>query len=233
MFVRCGTIYTVSNSTTRVAFADMSMSCYSKDHIPYAVIGYLTLFGLLAQAMLLILYPFKIFKVLLSKIGVRGQLEIIITTFVEKFYGCYRDGLGGGRDMRSFSGLYFVLRMVLVITNDIGSPTVAVFYIFLFLTCATLLISFFKPYKRILDNLIDTLVLTLLMVLVLCYLSLSSNILLSMVLAFSPIVVFLFAYVWKFLSDRGLLKNRFVGKCMTPSIIFQDKPTDERSTLLP
>ena len=29
--------------------------------------------------------------------------------------GCYRNGLDGGRDMRSFSGLYFFLRMVVYI----------------------------------------------------------------------------------------------------------------------
>ena len=31
--------------------------------------------------------------------------------FVEKVHNCYRNGLDGGRDLRSFSGLYFFLRM--------------------------------------------------------------------------------------------------------------------------
>lgn len=241
MFVRCRAIVTVSNSTKSVAYADMSMSCYSKEHIPYIVVGYLTLFGLLAQTMLLILYPFKIFKAFLSKIGVCGQLEIIITTFVEKFHDCYRDGLDGGKDMRSFSGLYLILRMVLIITNDIGSTKVALFYIFLFLTLAAFLVAFFKPYKHFLDNLTDTLVLALLMVLVLCYVCMSSNIImLSMVLCCSPIVVFVFVHVWKLfkcLRERCLLKNKCMEKYMSQSIIllfkFQDKPVDEQSTLLP
>ena len=42
----------------------------------------------------------------LSKIKFGGHIEIKLNIFVEKFYTCYRDGLSGGRDMRSFSGLY-------------------------------------------------------------------------------------------------------------------------------
>ena len=33
--------------------------------------------------------------------------------FVETFYGCYRNGLDGGKDMRSFADLHFVLRGML------------------------------------------------------------------------------------------------------------------------
>ena len=37
--------------------------------------------------------------------------------FVEKINGCYRDGLDGGRDMRSFSGFYLLVRMVMVLVG--------------------------------------------------------------------------------------------------------------------
>ena len=54
----------------------------------------------------LILYSLKCFRSCLSKCKLDS---LALTAFVEKFSGCYKDGLDGGRDMRSFSGLYFVL----------------------------------------------------------------------------------------------------------------------------
>lgn len=233
-FVRCGSILTASNISSHVTLADRCLPCYSKEHIPYVTIGYLTLFFLLMQTLVLILYPCKVFKVFASKIGLRGQLEIIITTFVEKFYGCYRDGLDGGRDMRSFAGLYFALRIVLVLTNDIGSTKVSLFYTLIFLTSTALLISFFKPYKRIVDNFSDTLVFTLLILLGLCYLCLSTNIIASIVFGFSPTVVFLFAHIWKLFKFLGILKCELIGKRLLQymPVKFQYEP-DVRSTLLP
>ena len=38
--------------------------------------------------------------------------SLSLTAFTEKFYGCYRDGLDGGRDMRSFASFYFLLRYI-------------------------------------------------------------------------------------------------------------------------
>jgi hypothetical protein len=60
-------------------------------------------------ALLLVFYPIGAFRKCLSKC----KLEILsFTLFTEKFYGCYRDGLDGGRDMRSFAGFYFLLRFL-------------------------------------------------------------------------------------------------------------------------
>ena len=72
---------------------------------------------------MLIFYPIRKFKAYLSKVKFGGYIEIKFNIFVEKFYTCYRDGLNGGRDMRSFSGLYFIFRVVLVIVNDLDTST--------------------------------------------------------------------------------------------------------------
>ena len=59
--------------------------------------------------LLLILYPLKCFQVCLSKC----KLDfLVVNIFVQKFHRCYKDGLNGQRDMRSCSGLYFLLRLV-------------------------------------------------------------------------------------------------------------------------
>ena len=119
-------------------------------------------------ALLLILYPIKRFRVLLSKCRMDC---LALITFVEKFHGCYRDGLDGGRDMRSFAGLYFFLRFVpflFRINKHIVINAVWSYLVFIFLAC-TLLIALARPYKRMYMNVIDTLLLADLTLL--CHLS--------------------------------------------------------------
>lgn len=84
----------------------------SYEHLPFATISItLFLFTVLPPVLLLVLYPFQMFRSLLFKClpkRLRGPLNI----FVEKFYSCYRDGLDGGRDMRSLAGLYFFVLLL-------------------------------------------------------------------------------------------------------------------------
>ena len=63
----------------------------------------------LLPILLLTFYPLKLFKGAMSKCRLEG---FALTIFVEKFHSCYRDGLDSGRDMRSFSGFYFLLRIL-------------------------------------------------------------------------------------------------------------------------
>ena len=110
---------------------------------------------------LLLLYPFKHFQALLSKCRLDG---IALNTFVEKFNGCYRNGLDGGKDMRSFAGLYFVVRLLIFASNSIASellisqndPFLVRNIIF---TITTLLVALCRPYKEKYMNVLDTLLL--------------------------------------------------------------------------
>ena len=58
--------------------------------------------------LLLILYPLKAFRSCLSKCHLN---YITVNIFIEKIHGCYRNDLDDGLDMRSFSGLYFLLQL--------------------------------------------------------------------------------------------------------------------------
>ena len=59
------------------------------------------------------LIPFKPFRVCLAK----RRLDLIgISILVGMFHCCYRDGTDGGRDTRSFSDLYFLLRYLVCLT---------------------------------------------------------------------------------------------------------------------
>ena len=82
---------------------------FSVPKYAYIIIPFIFVFNIL-PVLLLVLYPFKLFRRCLSKCKL-DRLFVII--FVEKFHGCYSDGLDGGKDMRSFCGLYFLLVILL------------------------------------------------------------------------------------------------------------------------
>ena len=108
--------------------------------------------------LLLTLYPIRAFRSCLSKFNLNLSAVHI---FTDKVYSCYRNGLDGGRDMRSISGLYFFLRPVVYL--------IALFHLFLdkyvsiniwfvhgTMSCTiSLLIAFAKPYKKCYMNFLD------------------------------------------------------------------------------
>ena len=71
---------------------------------------------------LLLLYPVGIFQRLLSKCT-SNRFRIILHIFVEKFQSCYRDGLNNAKGIRSFSGFYFLLRLIIYLANIINRST--------------------------------------------------------------------------------------------------------------
>ena len=131
-------------------------------HRPYPILIFSTLllliFGII-PILLLVLYPFKSFRMCLSKCKMD---TLFITIFVEKFHGYYRDGLNGGRDMRSFSGLYYLMMILLssysafeIKRLHISSP---LYYALIFLSFS-LLMTIVRPYKHNYMNILDTLLL--------------------------------------------------------------------------
>ena len=108
--------------------------------------------------LLLIFYPFKAFRVCLSKCKLE---RLFITIFVEKFHSCYRDGLDGGRDMRSFSGLYYTMIILLSLYSVLFQRlhiSSWLYYGLIFLSFS-LLIIIVRPYKQNYMNILDTLLL--------------------------------------------------------------------------
>ena len=149
-------------SSTSAAFYDPSIPCNDKSNIGLAILAVVLLcvFNIL-PALLLTLYPIKVFRVCLSKCKIDGMA---VTTFVNKFHGCYRDSLDGGRDMRSFSGLYFFLRALsgcIRFVFHLLLPNIWLSYALLYLS-STLLIACAKPYKKTYMNVIDTIFLSIL-----------------------------------------------------------------------
>ena len=141
---------------------DLSIAYGSNAHIPFAIIAVATLFILsFIPPLILTLYPFKLFRWLLSKC----QLDLIaIKIFADKIQSYYRTGLDGGKDMRSLSGLYFYLRMcillVTVTTKSFNLLNNTWCSAGIMLLCTSLTVAIVRPYKKNSMNVIDALLLS-------------------------------------------------------------------------
>ena len=150
----------------RVTLFDPTVVYFSRAHLPYAVIGIicLLLFSVL-PTLLLLFYPTRVFRACIGKCKLSIRHQAALQTFVEKFQHCYKDGLDGGRDMRSLSGLYFILRGVVMISHELQLVNLRentwLFRTLIF-SIVTLVYSYIKPYKKWYMNLIDILLLSLL-----------------------------------------------------------------------
>ena len=110
---------------------------------------------------LLCFYPTKILRNLLSKC-LSSRLLIFLNTFMEKFHYSHRDGLDGTKDMRSFSGLYFLLRIMVYSAEAFSRATINVdphFARGFVFSVAALIIALSQPYKRKCMNIMDCILL--------------------------------------------------------------------------
>jgi hypothetical protein len=147
---------------TYVAGVDQTFLYGSTEHLLFAIPATFLFFILgVLPTFFLILYPIRPFRVLFSKCRLDG---VVINTFAEKFYSCYRTGLDGGRDMRSFAGLYFVTRVLLFLSNVLAgglqiSENDPYFMRNIVLAITVLLIVVCRPYKEAYMNKVDTILL--------------------------------------------------------------------------
>lgn len=142
---------------------DLSVPYGGREQMIFAAISVL-FFGILnlLPTLLLILYPFRFFQALLSRCR---RVQIPVERFVRKFNSCYKDGLDGtGKDMRSFAGLYFVVRLTLFLVGGLGGallisnndPYLLRNVIF---TITGVLVALCRPYRATYMNVLDTLLL--------------------------------------------------------------------------
>ena len=77
---------------------------------------------------------------------------------MEKFHCSYKDGLDGTRDMRSFSGIYFLLRIIVFFTEAFSRATIKLnpdFARGFVFSVAALIFTLSRPYKRKYMNIMD------------------------------------------------------------------------------
>ena len=139
---------------------DNNISITSAQYITtVSIVVLIFLLSNILPVLLLIMYPFGTFSKMLSKLRL-DRISLMI--FMEKFHCCYRDGLDGKRDMRSFSGIYFFLILCSVISTKTFHHYFGFNKWFTFgLTCSimVLFIALCRPYKKMYVNIFDTLLL--------------------------------------------------------------------------
>ena len=115
----------------------------------------LLVFGVL-PALLLAAYPIRILRSLLLINRLSGRFKVALNIFVEKFYSCYRDGLDGGKDMRSFASLHLIIQLLFPLLRAFIISSIVIFF-----GGCCLLILLLKPCKKKYMNNIDACILAL------------------------------------------------------------------------
>jgi len=150
----------VISGTSRVLHVDATVHFLSEEHLPFAIIAFLILGFTFLLPILLVFYPCKIFNRCFYCCGRRWWLAL--NTFVEAFQGCYKNGVTGGWDFRSISGIYLLLRFILLFANYHMVHQIGWLLRALMLLGLSIFILIVQPYKKSYMNVFDGLLLALL-----------------------------------------------------------------------
>ena len=172
---------------------DLSLNYGDTHHLSFAIpMTVISILFYFPPSLLLILYPVKMFRSFLSKCGLNF---IAVHIFIDKVHSCYRTGLDGGRDMRGFSGFYFLLRSAVYLSSLSHAVSLYIYIndwftlgALFFLAALTMAVA--QPYCKAYMNYWDIAILSHLAIT--CY-SLSSGVralLLARILLSVPVTVF-------------------------------------------
>ena len=199
------------SNTHRFAEADAGIEYFSQEHALYALISILVIPFIIVPPIFLILYPIKAFRSLLFKCHLSTRTIASLNIFVEKYYSCYRDGIDGGKDMRSLASVYFILRWIAFFTFKVTSLSAALVLVAIIYVSYGTVIALVRPYKKTYMNIIDTLIienLALLALMVDKYLLEDSNTSLAL---FYAIILSIFSFL-PLLGLTGFIAHRLCLK---------------------
>ena len=132
---------------------------FSVQYAPFLVSSIVTtLFVCILMPTLLFLYSIKPFYRFLEKMHFTYLLPgEKATHFLNAFYHCYKDGTNGGYDQRYFASLLFYIKLIIILSYSYALNWAQQYVIQQILcTIAILMISVFQPYKRMLYNIVDS-----------------------------------------------------------------------------
>ena len=135
--------YNMSRSQTIHSFVD-SRTSGPGANIAVVVSSGIFLFAFLPPVFIIALYPIRTFRNLMLKCCHR-RFICILNFFVEKYHSCYKDGLDGGKDMRSFASAYFFITILIYAVWSISNS-----YLSLAIMAGgySLVIAIVQPYKK-------------------------------------------------------------------------------------
>ena len=123
-------------------------------HLPYACLAlfFLLTFTLLPM-LLLFLYPCSCFQACLNRTGCSCQP---LHTFMDIFQGHYKNGTNATRDLRFFSGLYLLLRVVVYASTVVTHQIASYAYTTAIIAVLAASVALARPYKKRMYNIVDT-----------------------------------------------------------------------------
>ena len=140
-------------------YYDASVQFLHGEHLLFAIlVTIISSIFIAIPPVLLLLYPTSIFQKCLTCCRINCYA---LRTFADIFQGCYKNGTNGTRDYRYFAGLYFLLRIVIVLLTLLDFSTDIAISALVYLI-ASLSFALFQPYKKRVYNVVDSLILALL-----------------------------------------------------------------------
>ena len=139
-------------------FYDGTVAYFGESHISLAIIAIVVIVLFIAlPPIALIVYPFQCVQKCLSRYRLNRPA---LVAFMDAFQGCYKDGTNGTRDLRFFSAVYMLLRVLLYALHfSLSRYELYSRMLYSILLIAAILVVFtavFRPYKKNLYNNIDT-----------------------------------------------------------------------------
>ena len=161
LMVQCQCLSVISELRVCRQYLDPNIGCWRAQHLLYAIPALVIAFFFnILPTFLLMLYPFKVFRMLLQQCKLD---TLALFNFTDKFYCYYKDGIRLKPDLRWCSGLYFFLMAVafslyIVTRHLIGMSDYWFSKGILFWTSG-LVIVVIKPYEKKYMNILDSLLL--------------------------------------------------------------------------
>ena len=139
-------LYPDHYNTTLGLFYAGDIGYFGTEHLPYAILATVVLLVfVLLPVLLLAFYPFAFFQKFLNLFPFRWY---ILHTFVDSFYGCYKDGTQPGtRDCRWCASVYFIIRVTQLACYALSDKNFYNILTTLILILFTTLIATLKPFK--------------------------------------------------------------------------------------
>ena len=134
-------------------FINGSMTPFSKEHTPYAILAIMMLiiFNFL-PLVLLCVYPSRCFQKFLNCTKYQYRT---LHVFMDTFQGCYKET---PRDCRYFAGFYLFLRCINLMLYSLTKNPIYFSLAMYLMMIALLLVAICRPYKHQIRNTIDTVI---------------------------------------------------------------------------
>ena len=197
-------------------FNQGNVAFLSNQHLPYTCLAmFFLLIFTLTPILLLFLYPCSCFQVCLNRTGCSCQL---LHTFMDTFQGHYKNGTNGTRDLRFFSGLYLLLRVVVYASTVLSFQFGSYAYTTVVIAVLSVSVALARPYKEYIYNIIDSCFLIVTALLYVLLVPLAFGEAHKTQMSLSPLIVlfvlmFLVYFVMLLLSRSKLMCLRLFSRC--------------------